>query len=178
VRATLRFAATSRGEHEIEGLRLTTTYPLGFVRALILLACRQRYLVYPKPAGDPKLPLNRGLSSQSQTLAAVRQGDDFSGLRPYLPGESQRHIDWKAVARGQPLMTKQYTTEATGILYLDFALIGSGDTEARLAQLALWTIEAERARIPYGLRIAGVEIRPSVGEAHFHECLRTLALYK
>jgi uncharacterized protein (DUF58 family) len=52
------------------------------------------------------------------------------------------------------------------------------DTETRLAQLALWIIEAERARRSYGLRLRGTEIRPSLGQVHFHRCLRALALFK
>jgi uncharacterized protein (DUF58 family) len=75
-------------------------------------------------------------------------------------------------------MTKQYTTEATGALYLDFAMVPGDDTEARLAQLALWIIEAERGRRSYGLRLRGTEIPPSLGQIHFHRCLRALALFK
>jgi len=94
-------------------------------------------------------------------------------------GESQRHIDWKAVARGQALMTKQFTAESDGLLYLDFEAVRRlDDLEARLSQLALWVIEAERARRPYGLRLPLVEIPPSLGEPHLHRCLRALALFK
>jgi len=99
-------------------------------------------------------------------------------VRAYVSGESQRHIDWKAVARGQPLMTKQFTAEADGLLYLDFAAVPFSDLEERLSQLVLWVIEAERTRLPYGLRLPAVEIAPSLGHSHFHHCLRALALFK
>jgi uncharacterized protein (DUF58 family) len=106
------------------------------------------------------------------------EGDDFAGVRTYVPGESQRHIDWKAVARGQALMTKQFTAETDGLLYLDLGAVRFSNLEDRLSQVALWVIEAERARRPYGLRLFAVEIPPSLGEAHFHRCLRALALFK
>jgi uncharacterized protein (DUF58 family) len=93
-------------------------------------------------------------------------------------GESQRHIDWKAVARGQALMTKQFTAESDGLLYLDFAAVRLDDLEARLSQLTLWIIEAERARRPYGLRLPTIEIPPSLGEPHLYRCLHALALFK
>jgi uncharacterized protein (DUF58 family) len=105
------------------------------------------------------------------------EGDDFAGVRPYILGESQRHIDWKAVARGQGLMTKQFSPEASGSLYLDLASAALAGLEDRLSQLALWVLEAERARRPYGLRLPSVEIAPSLGDLHFHRCLRTLALF-
>jgi len=50
--------------------------------------------------------------------------------------------------------------------------------EGRLSQLALWVIQAERARRPYGLRLPGAEIPPAVGQSHFHQCLRTLSLFQ
>ena len=177
-RVTLRFSAPRRGEHEIGRLCLTTIYPLGFLRASKRIAAPQRYLVYPKPAGDPNLPKNSTRSTQNKSSLQLGEGDDFAGVRAYVSGESQRHIDWKAVARGQPLMTKQFTAEADGLLYLDFAAMPFSDLEERLSQLVLWVIEAERTRLPYGLRLPAVEIAPSLGHSHFHHCLRALALFK
>jgi uncharacterized protein (DUF58 family) len=177
-RVILRFSASARGEYEIGRLRLTSAYPLGFLRAWRRVAAPQRYLVYPKPAGDPTLPIGNARSTQNRPRPDLGEGDDFAGVRAYVPGESQRHIDWKAVARGQALMTKQFTAEADGVLYLDFATVRFSDTEHRLSQLTLWVIEAERARRPYGLRLPGAEIPPSLGEPHFHRCLRALALFQ
>jgi uncharacterized protein (DUF58 family) len=176
-RVMLRFSAPTRGEHEIRRLCLSSVYPLGFLRALMRVATPQRYVVYPKPAGDSNLPMGRAHSAQSKPRAELGEGDDFAGVRSYVPGESQRHIDWKAVARGQALMTKQFAAEAVGLLYLDFGEVRFSDPEDRLSQLALWVIEAERARHPYGLRLPAAEIPPSLGKPHFHRCLRALALF-
>ena len=111
-------------------------------------------------------------------LTELGEGDDFAGLREYVHGESQRHIDWRAVARGQPLMTKQFAAEAEGVLYFDFSALRLVEVEEKLSQLTLWIIEAERARRPYGLRLPGNEIPPAIGQLHFHECLRTLSLFQ
>ncbi len=177
-RVTLRFPAQQRGEHKIGTLCLTSVYPLGFVRVLKPFATSQTYVVYPKPAGELQLPLSRASLPHSRSQADIGEGDDFAGVRSYVPGEPQRHIDWKAAARGQPLMTKQFTAEAQGFVYLDFSALRFTDAEARLSQLALWVIEAERARRPYGLRLPGTEIPPAVGESHFHQCLRALSRFQ
>ena len=177
-RTILRFPAVTRGEHEIGRVHLTSVYPLGFLRVLKQLPSAQRYVVYPKPAGDQRLPTETARSGQASSRREPGEGDDFAGVRAYVRGESQRHIDWKAVARGQALMTKQFTAEADGLLYLDLRAVRLDDLEAQLSQLALWVIEAERARRPYGLRLPAVEIRPSLGEPHLHRCLRELALFK
>jgi uncharacterized protein (DUF58 family) len=177
-RVTLRLPARHRGEHKIGTLFLTSVYPLGFVRVLKQFATSQTYVVYPKPAGDRQLPFSCARLPHSRSQADIGEGDDFAGVRAYVAGEPQRHIDWKAVARGQPLMTKQFTAEAQGVVHLDFFALHSTDVEARLSQLALWVIEAERARRPYGLRLPGTEILPAVGESHFHQCLRALSRFQ
>jgi uncharacterized protein (DUF58 family) len=175
-RLTLRFPALQRGEHKIGVLCLTSAYPLGFVRVSKKFVSSQTYLVYPKPAGNPQLPAN--CTSAPENRAHFGEGDDFAGVRAYISGESQRHIDWKAVARGQPFMTKQFVAEAEGAVHFDFSALRLPDVEKRLSQLALWVIEAERARRLYSLRLPGTYIRPRFGQSHFHNCLRALSLFE
>jgi uncharacterized protein (DUF58 family) len=177
-RVTLRFPARLRGEHNVGTLCLTSAYPLGFIRFLKKFAPFQTYIVYPKPAGDVRLPSSFVHPRDGRPLTELGEGDDFAGVRDYVPGESQRHIDWRAVARGQPLMTKQFAAEEEGVVYFDFAALHFDDVEERLSQLALWVIEAERARRPYGLRLPGNEISPAIGQPHFHQCLRALSLFQ
>jgi uncharacterized protein (DUF58 family) len=177
-RLILRFSAGRRGEHKIGTLGLTTCYPLGFFRASRKILSNQTYIVYPKPTGNPQLPIGRLHLVDKWIQQGVRHGDDFAGVRAYIRGESQRHIDWKAVARGRPLMTKQFAVETKGAVYLDFFELHFADVEEKLSQLALWVIEAERARQPYGLRLPGVEISPAFGQLHFHYCLRALSLFR
>jgi uncharacterized protein (DUF58 family) len=176
-RVTLRFPAGQRGEHRVGTFRLTSVYPLGFVRVLKKFTSSQTYLVYPKPSGDPRLPVHSARSPDSRPQTELGEGDDFAGVRAYVPGESQRHIDWRAVARGEPLMTKQFAAEAEGSVHLDFSALHFLGVEERLSQLALWVIEAERARCPYSLRLPSTDIGPAIGEAHFHRCLRALSLF-
>ena len=104
-------------------------------------------------------------------------GDDFAGTRAYQSGESQRHIDWKAVARGQPLLVKQWAGEADQTLHLDWASLSHLDVEARLSQLTRWVLIAERTGASYGLRLPEITIAPARGDVHFHNCLRALALH-
>ena len=148
------------------------------MRASKRFVSNQTYLVYPKPAGNSQLPTNHSRFADSWVQQGIGHGDDFAGVRAYVPGESQRHIDWKAVARGQPLMTKQFAAETKGAVCLDFFELRFADVEEKLSQLTLWVIEAERARQPYGLRLPGIEISPALGQMHFHYCLRALSLFR
>jgi uncharacterized protein (DUF58 family) len=177
-RVTLRFPARQRGEHNVGTLCLTSVYPFGCLRFLKKFASSQTYIVYPKPAGDVRLPSSFVHRREGRPLMELGEGDDFAGLRAYVHGESQRHIDWRAVARGQPLMTKEFAADAEGVVYFDFSALHFTNVEERLSQLALWVIEAERARRPYVLRLPGTEIPSAVGQPHFHQCLRALSLFQ
>jgi uncharacterized protein (DUF58 family) len=176
-RVTLRFTAAARGEYEIAQVQLRSSYPLGFLAASRRLKTQQRYVVYPAPEGDAELPRGARSNRGARAESLISEGDDYAGTRAYVPGESQRHIDWKAVARGQPLMTKQFTADVDDVLRLDFDAIAANGTEQRLSQLALWVIEAERAHRQYALGLPGTELPPSSGDAHYHRCLRALALF-
>ena len=177
-RLSLRLPAPQRGQHQLGPVRLTSRYPFGFFCAAITVPTAQTYLVYPRPAGDPALPSSASRHGQSAAPSQPAEPDEFAGSRAYIPGESQRHIDWKAVARGQPLMTKQFSSDTGGTLYFDFERTAAGDVEGRLSQLTLWIIEAQRSGRTYGVRLPGLDIPPGAGEMHFHRCLGHLALFK
>lgn len=177
LRTSLAIDAEHRGHFTELRVRATSIYPLGFFTARMSIVLRQPHYIYPKPLGSRPLP---------STLAATRhpgdghrtEGDDYGGVRSWQTGESQRHIDWKAAARGQPLLIKQWTGEAEKIVTLDWQELSSLDTEARLSQLARWIIHAERGGASYGLRLPSQEFPPARGEAHYHACLRALAVFK
>ncbi len=176
-RTQLRFLAKERGRHRIRRLKILTSYPLGFFKGSRSVDVDQEYLVYPHPGGSEGLPPSPGTGTVSRE-GVKREGDDFAGMRAYRPGESQRHIDWKAVARGQPLLVKQFAGEHDEKIYLDWETLPLLGDEERLSQLALWVIKAERSRCLYGLKIPGLFIPPARGEAHYHRCLGALAVYR
>jgi uncharacterized protein (DUF58 family) len=175
-RAELSMPAGKRGRHEQIHVQLSTLFPLGFFTARRRITIHQPHIVYPRPAGI--LPLPRSALPAKYRRAGLRTvGDDFAGTRSYQRGESQRHIDWKAAARGQPLLVKQWAGEADQMLTLDWDDLEGMDVETRLSQLAQWILAAERSGASYGLRLPHITVNPLRGDAHFHECLRTLALF-
>ncbi len=132
------------------------------------------HCVYPAPAGTRPLPvsLTPGRPARDGTRT---EGDDFGGVRAWRTGESQRHIDWKAAARGQPLLIKEWSGDADTTTVLDWDSLHDLAPEPRLSQLALWVVQAERGGSRYGLRLPGVSLAPARGERHYHTCLRHLA---
>lgn len=165
-----------RGIYTIDWLGVTSIFPMGVFESKSRHPVQCECVVYPEPLGDREVPGGSG-SGTPGNLGKRVPGDDFAGVKSYVVGESQRHIDWKAVARGQPLMVKQFETISHQEIMLSTETLHDIEIEARLCQLARWVVLSERAGIRYGLQIGGVRIQPGLGNTHYHHCLRTLATH-
>lgn len=171
----LRKPAPRRGWLELGRITVDTGFPLGLFRAWSYVELGSRCLVYPAPA-TTSLPLPSSANPGSGTAIRCEGDDDFSGLRPYQPGDSPKRIDWKASAREQGLLAKQFQGMAGQTVWLDWYGLPGQDTEAKIRQLARWVVDAEQAGLRYGLRLPGREIAPGAGESQRHLCLEALAL--
>lgn len=175
-RLRLPVATRRRGRQRIERIRIDTAFPFGLFRAWTWLHLPIDITVYPRPRGEQETP--RGATGREASNGRVSTGvDEWSGLRPFRDGDSPRQVDWKAYAREQPLLVKEYRGAAAESL--DFALedAQATDMEARLEQLARWVCAAEARGARYSLRLPGVRVAPDHGAAHRHRCLEALALH-
>ncbi len=173
----ISFPAPSRGRFELGRLALTTVYPMGFFRSWRYEPTGASYVVYPAPAGTLPLPGGAAVTADA-VMGTGAGGDDYVGVRPYQPGESQRHVDWRAVARGQPLLVKQFSGAGSRRLWLEYADVAAVlDVEGKLSQLAAWIVEADRSGYAFGLRLPGFEAEPARDSSHFHRCLAALAQF-
>lgn len=170
--------ATKRGLMSPGRFRIFTTYPLGLFYAWANVDLELSCLVYPKPeSGNVPLPPAQAASGEGSASGAGE--DDFAGLRTYHPGDSPRRIAWKAAARSDAFLTKQFSGSAAAQLWLDFDDIADAlGLEAKLARLARWVIESEAAGLRFGLRMPQLELEPAAGIAHRDRCLQALALYQ
>lgn len=171
---------TARGWLALPRVTLATTYPLGIIRAWSYAAPDLRCLVYPAPATSATVPpTTPGESGGATHLAAGRE--DFAGLRKHQPADPPRHVAWKTVARqdSETLLTKQFTGAAAQSLWFDWdSLPATLDSEARLSLLTRWICDAHGAGLAWGLRLPDGACGPAEGDAHYHACLKRLALYE
>jgi uncharacterized protein (DUF58 family) len=170
-------AAQRRGWLTAGRITVDTRFPVGLLRAWSYIQPDMRCLVYPKP-DDGILPLPEPAGGSGEKRVAGGGSDDFAGLRPYQAGDSPRHINWKAAARGQGLQTKVFSGRAAAELWLDWNQLPANlDVESKLSRLTRWVLSADRDGLRYGLRLPGLECAPDAGEPHRLACLRELALY-
>jgi uncharacterized protein (DUF58 family) len=158
--------------------RIFTTYPLGLFYAWAIVDLDMHCLIYPKPEqGNISLPPAQAASGEG-SAAGVGE-EDFAGLRTFHPGDSPRRIAWKAFARNEIFLSKQFSGSAAAELWLDFGDIPNAlGVEAKLSRLVRWVIESEAAALRYGLRLPRSEYDPDSGALHRDRCLQALALYK
>ena len=174
----LAVPAARRGWLPLGRVLLETRFPLGLFRAWSYVEPDARCLVYPKPERSP-LPRPSAAASAGALRAQAPGNDDFSGLRGYQLSDSPRHVAWKAVARADDMLTKQFTGESAAELLLDWNLLpASLPAEQRLSRLAGWVLAAQAEGAIYGLRLPGTQIPPGRGDAHAAACLQALALYQ
>ena len=174
----LQVPAGRRGWLPLTRVRLETRYPIGLFRAWSYVQPDYRCLVYPRPEKSA-LPPSSPDAHFGARQAATQGTDDFSSLRTYQLADSPRHVAWKAVARSDDMLTKQFTGDASAELWLDWGLLPGGlDLEVNLSRLAGWVLASEAASLRYGLRVPGVSIEPSQGDTHRAACLTALALFE
>jgi uncharacterized protein (DUF58 family) len=174
----LAVPAQRRGWLPLGRVLLETRFPLGLFRAWSYVEPDARCLVYPNPERSA-LPAPVAEAAVGALRSQAVGNDDFSGLRTYQLSDSPRHVAWKAVARSDDMLTKQFTGESAAELWLDWRLLPAAlGLEQRLSRLAGWVLSAERSGAFYGLRLPGVELAPARGDAHAAACLQALALYE
>jgi uncharacterized protein (DUF58 family) len=170
--------APRRGVLRPGRLKVFTQFPLGLCYAWAYAELDMQCVVYPRPEGG-RVPLPPASTDDATGVTHGAGQEDFAGLRPYHPGDSPRHVAWKAAARGGALLTKQFSGRAARELWLDWqSTAETMGVEARLARLARWVVDAHAAGLSFGLRVPGTTLPPAPGDAQRERCLEALALYQ
>jgi uncharacterized protein (DUF58 family) len=177
VTAHIPVAAHRRGLLRPGRLTLFTRYPLGLFRAWSYFEPEAHCVVYPRPAAAG-LPLPRSETAAAEGMLHGEGREDFAGLRQYHPGDPPRHIAWKAAARGETLLTKQFGGRADTELWFDWRQLPAHlDVEERLSRLARWVLDAHALGMGFGLRLPGKTVPLSSGDLQRERCLEALALF-
>ena len=165
-----------RGELKLGRVTLSTSYPLGLLRAWSYVELGASCLVYPKP-GTKQPPATNSEYDRSSSGDKGVGVDDFVGIRAYRTGDSPKQINWKALASERGLQTKQFGGDRADRVWLEWQSMPGVDVEERLSRICRGVLDACEQEQEFGLRMPGTELSPSHGQTHRHLCLAALALY-
>ncbi len=167
--------ATHRGWLNPKRLLVETYYPLGLLRAWTWIDLNTQAIIYPKPEFHDYTFTNIGEDEDGQLTHRIGS-DDFHDMRNYNPGDSPRHILWRAYARQDELLVKQFAAYTDSSLMLDWHQL-EGGTELRLSRLTGMALNAHQNDREFGLKLPHIEIKPHTGKLHLDHVLKELALY-
>jgi uncharacterized protein (DUF58 family) len=170
----LPIAATRRGWMPVGRFTLATEYPLGCFYAWSVLHPDTRMLVYPRPAPAGR-PLPHGTAREAGHQPQPG-GEDWHGLRDYRGGDALRRVAWRASARHDRLLVKEFAEPQTEDVVLDWHRLHELDHERRIEQLTRWVLDAHREGRVFRLVLPDQTLGPAQGDAHRERCLRELAL--
>jgi uncharacterized protein (DUF58 family) len=174
VEVTLDLITRRRGWLELGRMRLSTLRPLGLARAWSWMRPTTRLLIYPAldPVAPP-LPEALGDGDSPRTRAF---GEQPHHLREYRQGDMPRQIAWKASARADRLLVREYESAVARDITLDWKVVAALPHEDKIRRLARWVVEAERSGSRYSLLLPNQVVPAGRGAEHRHICLRALAL--
>ncbi len=168
----------TRGKYAIKRIRISSVYPLGLFYSWSLHKFEHEFFIYPAPIGNRELPAPK-LSYQSEDGAKLQfAGEDYREHRPYQNTDSARHVDWRAYARGRPLLTKRFDEGGPEAIILHWNNAPQSATEAKLSQLSLWIELAQRSERSFSLQLPETQVDYGRDSLHAHRCWRELAEYK
>jgi uncharacterized protein (DUF58 family) len=170
----VQFSAPQRGWRRLERMRLSSEYPFGLFHVWSWLNPEFAALVYPRLEADAP-PLPRA-GSETAARTTRMSGDELASLREYRPDDPQRNIAWKASARHDRLLVKEFELRRGQEVVLDYSALRGLAHETRISRLARWVCQAESIQQPYALHLPERRLGPALGPEHRHACLRELAL--
>lgn len=168
--------APRRGRVTVPRFSISSHFPFTLFRAWCWMHMPLECVVFPRPS-DNAPPPPSSFTDTGGAQQAGSGGEDFAGLRDFRPGDSPRHIAWKAFARGQELLVRQYAGTRVVKHVFDIDDAPAIGLEEKLSILCRWILDAHVAGEAYGLRLPGATTPPGIGKAHLHSCLTQLALF-
>jgi len=160
----LELHPTRRGLYALHGYRVQTDFPFGLLRAYTAFPDRRTLLVTPQwtPLRGMDLPLRRSEQPGGAALATARgEALEFMGNREFREGDNIRDMDWRATARLDRLVVREFHEEYLHrvALILDTCIPNAQGADAALeGAISLCASAGEflaRQEYPVGALLAG-----------------------
>ena len=185
---TLTYPVTfpQRGLHRPGKIRISTRYPFGFfLKSTTFEEIDDAVLVYPKierlsPSEQASLAFSAGEAGARRKGG----GEEFYGIRDYVPGDTLTRISWKSTARTSKIMVREFELDRKKQILVVLDIMPPSPLPPDFAERMERAISMIASYLmffskhDYALQLAApAEISPAdKGEHHLFLLLRMLAL--
>lgn len=149
-----------RGRYVVPEIQISSTYPLGLVRAWTYCYVQNEVWIAPKTKRIPKVNMNSAKDLVEPDL------DEFRELRTFREGDSLQVVSWKQVARGQGLYIKQFEDRSDDqTLNIDYEQMPSSAHEEKLSLMMGLVEQCEAENIQYSMSLPQQTLAVGLGES-------------
>lgn len=184
----LHITATGRerGSWQLGPVALRVDGQLGLVKRTLRYEPDDSVLVAPSMSRVRQLRLlalqHRLHDAGVRSIRRRGEGTSFANLREYVTGDDPRHVDWKATARRQKLITREYSVEQgqTIMIAVDSGRMmtqlsdGVPRFEYALSSAILLADVAAQSHDRVGLLLFDDQVRAFVPPSRGHEALERI----
>jgi uncharacterized protein (DUF58 family) len=146
-----------RGEHIFTSISLKTGDLFGLIEKEGYYQLETKYLVYPNWIEIPyqKLENRYDQGNTTSRLRLIRDTTMAVGVREYQPGDKFSWIDWKASARRNTIMTKEFEQQQSHdlVVFMDKSV---GQSQAIFEQVVVFSASIVRSIIKSGAQVGFV----------------------
>ncbi len=111
VRGELDLNFARRGLYRQDAFTLATGFPFGLLIKRRRIELARDLVVYPALDRSRNLAGILPQFAGEQESARVGVGQDLVRIRAYVPGDSARHVDWKATAKSGSLKVREFSRD-------------------------------------------------------------------
>jgi uncharacterized protein (DUF58 family) len=168
-----------RGYYACPRITLSATYGFGLFKCWTHLNPDLQFFVYPAMR---KSSISLFRASEDAQLAHSSDSqyvitDDLQGIREYQSTDPMHHVSWKHVAKGQGMLSKDFSENKGVSGWLRMADLEHLGVEEALSCLCYQIQQLDKDQVQYGLDLGSTKILPQEGQKHLYECLTQLALF-
>ncbi|MBM7663266.1 uncharacterized protein (DUF58 family) [Bacillus mesophilus] len=158
------FESIPRGEHQFSTIRIKTGDLFGLIEKEGSFELKKTYLVYPQyvDVSYRQLENRYDQGATSSRTKLIRDTTMAVGVREYQPGDRFSWIDWKASARRNTFMTKEFEQQQSHnvVVVIDRS---AEQSSVMFEQVVVLAASVARAIIRHGAQMSFV----SVGQDRF-----------
>jgi uncharacterized protein (DUF58 family) len=169
----------TRGLYNCPKVKIVATYGFGLFKCWTYLTPHLTFYVYPAMQKSA-MPLFHANTSTQLTHSSDSQlviSDDLQGIREHQITDPIHHVSWKHVAKGQGMLTKDFSENKGVSGWLRLSDLQHLNIEDALQCICFQVQQLDRDHVKYGLDLGCTKILPQEGQVHLHDCLMQLAVY-